>query len=335
MTPDRVVISWDVTPQLHQPYGIVARRRLLLRHRVGGEHRRGALVRRARPGRRRREPHQLPARGPGRPAGRHRDPDPPRPQPAAVARRGHRRAGPAGRPGRGPAAEPDLGSQALRSPRLLSEDPPLPRSDPMPEASTAHVHRPRRAIGWTCRSSPRPKARRAGEHRQAAVRDRRWSPTTPASRTPPRAASAITYIDGDAGILRYRGYPIDQLAEHSTFLEVSYLLIYGELPTHRRAEPIHRRHPAAHPAARGPEAVLRRLPPRRAPDAGAVVGGLGAVDLLPGLAQPVRRRAGRAVDRPAAGQAADDRRLRLQEVGRPAVPLPGQLPRAWSRTSCG
>ncbi len=44
-------------------------------------------------------------------------------------------------------------------------------------------------------------------------------------------ASDITYIDGDAGILRYRGYPIEQLAEHSTFLEVSYLLIYGELPS--------------------------------------------------------------------------------------------------------
>ncbi|KGN39442.1 citrate synthase [Knoellia subterranea] len=43
--------------------------------------------------------------------------------------------------------------------------------------------------------------------------------------------SAITYIDGDAGILRYRGYPIEQLAEKSTFLETSYLLIYGELPT--------------------------------------------------------------------------------------------------------
>ncbi|GGL88568.1 citrate synthase [Nakamurella endophytica] len=43
--------------------------------------------------------------------------------------------------------------------------------------------------------------------------------------------SAITYIDGDAGILRYRGYPIEQLAESSSFLEVSYLLIYGELPT--------------------------------------------------------------------------------------------------------
>jgi citrate synthase len=43
--------------------------------------------------------------------------------------------------------------------------------------------------------------------------------------------SAITYIDGDAGILRYRGYPIEQLAAKSTFIEVSYLLIYGELPT--------------------------------------------------------------------------------------------------------
>ena len=42
--------------------------------------------------------------------------------------------------------------------------------------------------------------------------------------------SAITFIDGDEGILRYRGYPIDQLAENSTFIEVSYLLIYGELP---------------------------------------------------------------------------------------------------------
>lgn len=46
-------------------------------------------------------------------------------------------------------------------------------------------------------------------------------------------ASAITYIDGDQGILRYRGYPIDQLAEQSTFLEVAYLLIHGELPDAR------------------------------------------------------------------------------------------------------
>jgi citrate synthase len=43
--------------------------------------------------------------------------------------------------------------------------------------------------------------------------------------------SAITYIDGDKGILRYRGYPIEQLAERSTFLETAYLLLHGELPS--------------------------------------------------------------------------------------------------------
>jgi citrate synthase len=43
--------------------------------------------------------------------------------------------------------------------------------------------------------------------------------------------SAVTYIDGENGILEYRGYPIEQLAEHSTFLEVAYLLLHGELPT--------------------------------------------------------------------------------------------------------
>jgi citrate synthase len=42
--------------------------------------------------------------------------------------------------------------------------------------------------------------------------------------------SAITYIDGDRGILRYRGYPIEALAEHCTYLEVAYLLLFGELP---------------------------------------------------------------------------------------------------------
>ena len=43
--------------------------------------------------------------------------------------------------------------------------------------------------------------------------------------------SRITFIDGDKGILEYRGYPIDQLAEKSTYLEVAYLLLNGELPT--------------------------------------------------------------------------------------------------------
>ena len=46
--------------------------------------------------------------------------------------------------------------------------------------------------------------------------------------------SQITFLDGDAGILRYRGYPIEQLAEHSTYLEVAYLLLYGELPNEQQ-----------------------------------------------------------------------------------------------------
>ena len=43
--------------------------------------------------------------------------------------------------------------------------------------------------------------------------------------------SKITYIDGDKGILRYRGYPIEQIAEKSTYLETAYLILYGELPS--------------------------------------------------------------------------------------------------------
>jgi citrate synthase len=49
------------------------------------------------------------------------------------------------------------------------------------------------------------------------------------------AESAITFVDGDLGILRYRGYPIEQLAEHSTYLEVAYLLNYGDLPNEAQA----------------------------------------------------------------------------------------------------
>ena len=44
-------------------------------------------------------------------------------------------------------------------------------------------------------------------------------------------SSRITFLDGEQGVLRYRGYPIEQLAEQSSFLEVAYLLIYGELPS--------------------------------------------------------------------------------------------------------
>jgi citrate synthase len=53
----------------------------------------------------------------------------------------------------------------------------------------------------------------------------------PSFMTTALASSAITYLDGDAGILRYRGYPIEQLAEQSSYIEVAYLLINGDLPT--------------------------------------------------------------------------------------------------------
>jgi citrate synthase len=61
--------------------------------------------------------------------------------------------------------------------------------------------------------------------------------------------SAVTFLDGEQGILRYRGYPIEQLAEHCDFVEVSYLLIYGELPSQAQLETFResiRRHTMLH-----------------------------------------------------------------------------------------
>ena len=74
---------------------------------------------------------------------------------------------------------------------------------------------------------------RATALRQAKVDDDDFGLMTydPAFMNTASVRSAITYIDGDRGILRYRGYPIDQLAERSTYLETAYLLIFGELPT--------------------------------------------------------------------------------------------------------
>jgi len=59
----------------------------------------------------------------------------------------------------------------------------------------------------------------------------------PALMTTASTSSSITDLDGENGILRYRGYPIEQLAERSTYLEVAYLLIHGELPTEAEYEP--------------------------------------------------------------------------------------------------
>ena len=62
-------------------------------------------------------------------------------------------------------------------------------------------------------------------------------------------SSAITYLDGDKGILRYRGYPIEVLAQNCDFVEISYLLIYGELPNKQQLEEFResiRRHTMLH-----------------------------------------------------------------------------------------
>ncbi len=94
--------------------------------------------------------------------------------------------------------------------------------------------------------------------------------------------SKITYIDGDAGILEYRGYPIEQLAEHGDFLETCYLLLYGELPTPAQKADFDYRVTAPHHGARADGPLLPGLPPRRPSD-----GGHGRC----------RRRAGRVLSR--------------------------------------
>jgi Citrate synthase len=78
---------------------------------------------------------------------------------------------------------------------------------------------------------------RAMDLRQIKVADDDFGLMTydPAFMNTASCKSRITFIDGDKGILRYRGYPIEQLAEQSTYLEVAYLILNGELPTKAEA----------------------------------------------------------------------------------------------------
>jgi citrate synthase len=70
----------------------------------------------------------------------------------------------------------------------------------------------------------------------------------------------ITFLDGEQGILRYAGYPIEELAKSSHFVEVMWLLLHQELPSAAAARAVHARHHAPHDAARGPEALFTSLP---------------------------------------------------------------------------
>ena len=149
----------------------------------------------------------------------------------------------------------------------------------------------------------------------------------PAFMTTAACASAITELDGDAGILRYRGYPIEQLAEKSTYLEVAYLLLNGELPTADAVRAVDARHhvPHVHPRERA-QAVHGGLPLRRPPDGDARLDHRRAVDLLPRREGHLRPRVPRQADRPPHRQDADARRVLPPLQRRHAVRLPGQHP---------
>ena len=73
--------------------------------------------------------------------------------------------------------------------------------------------------------------------------------------------SSITYLDGTNGVLEYRGYPIEQLAAKSTYLEVAYLLVYGELPTASAARRLAAQDHDPHVRAREHQGVHGRLSP--------------------------------------------------------------------------
>ena len=96
--------------------------------------------------------------------------------------------------------------------------------------------------------------------------------------------SAITYIDGDKGELSYRGYPIEQLAENSNYLEVCYLLLYGELPNKAQLADFDERvtrHTMLHEQM---HFFYPRLPPRRASDGDRLRRGRRDGGVLPRLA---------------------------------------------------
>ena len=161
----------------------------------------------------------------------------------------------------------------------MADEPDRPPSCTTPAASTR----------W--RSTPPPRARPPFDIGKLLPHDRAGRRSTPATATPRRARRRSPTSTVTPASCATAGYPIDQLAESSTFLEVSYLLIYGELPTQAELDAFTNEDQPAHPAARGPQAVLRRLPARRAPHAGAVAARCQrAVDLLPGQPGPVRRR---------------------------------------------
>ncbi len=117
--------------------------------------------------------------------------------------------------------------------------------------------------------------------------------------------SRITYIDGDKGILEYRGYPIEQLAEHSTYLETAYLIIFGELPTDAQLKEWTQADHAPHDAAREHQEADGRVPVRRPSDGRVPQHGRRVLDLLPRREEDLRRAVAQEADPPADRQGPD------------------------------
>ena len=139
--------------------------------------------------------------------------------------------------------------------------------------------------------------------------------------------SSITYIDGDAGILQHRGYSIEQLCEHSSYLEVAYLLINGELPTlDALAEWVHQItiHTFVHENIREFMQGFRY----DANPMGMLVASVGALSTFyPDANRIERPRHPHGPDHQAAGEDAHARRLRLPPQHGPALRVPRQRPR--------
>ena len=146
--------------------------------------------------------------------------------------------------------------------------------------------------------------------------------------------SRITFIDGDKGILNYRGYPIEQLAEQSNYLETAYLILHGELPTKAEYDAwVHNitHHTMVHENIKELMGGFRY---DAHPMGMLAVDGGGA--LAPSTPRPstsTTRQPARP-DLPAHRQDPDPRRLRLPALGGPALRLPGQRPLATAATSC-
>ena len=136
---------------------------------------------------------------------------------------------------------------------------------------------------------------RPGRHRHPhALRQvRACSPTTRASCRRRAAARRSPTSTATPGMLLYRGYPIEQLAQHCDFLEVCYLLLNGELPNTQAEGRVRRHRHAPHHGARAAGAPVPGVPPRRAPDGGDGRRGRRAVGLLPRRARHQRSAAPR------------------------------------------